>query len=158
MQRVVIGLVFIAMAFGGGYLVGKASVDTAALETRIAQLEEGEAFDLAALDAYKEMGYSFYKDRFKVEKYHPTPKKRYGTVTARHMPLIPYHTCATDWSVLPEGSFVYVDGQIWVAEDYGGHVQGKEVDLCVKTPEEVEAWGTQYMDIWVCIPPKRSER
>ncbi|MCF0134601.1 MAG: hypothetical protein HUJ72_12100 [Blautia sp.] len=42
------------------------------------------------------------------------------------------HTIAVDPSVLPFGSAVYVNGIIYVAEDRGGGVIGKHIDIFVK--------------------------
>lgn len=57
--------------------------------------------------------------------------------------------CATDPEVIPLGTNFYVDGYgVCRAEDIGGGINGKEVDLGFKDASKA-AWGAEYTDIYL---------
>ena len=55
-------------------------------------------------------------------------------------------TIAVDPDVIDIGSKVEIEGQIYVAEDVGSAVQGEIIDIFFDTHEEVEEWGTRYLE------------
>lgn len=66
---------------------------------------------------------------------------------------VPYETCAVDPEVIPLGSTVSVDygGGIirhYRAEDTGGGIEGKRIDVCVSSHEEALVLGTQEATVY----------
>ena len=61
-------------------------------------------------------------------------------------------TAAADWSVLPKGSKVYIEGIGWrEIQDVGGGVDGKHIDVLVKTHKEALSLGTDREGVWLLI-------
>ena len=58
-------------------------------------------------------------------------------------------TIAVDPSIIDIGSKVKIGKHIYVAEDVGGLVRGDHIDIFFDTHEEVEEWGTRYIECWV---------
>lgn len=55
-------------------------------------------------------------------------------------------TIAVDPDVIDIGSKVEIEGQIYVAEDVGSAVQGDHIDIFFDSHDEVEEWGTRYLE------------
>ena len=60
-------------------------------------------------------------------------------------------TVAVDPDVIDLGSKVEIDGETYIAEDTGGAVEGEVIDIFFDTHEEVEEWGTKYLETKVVI-------
>lgn len=60
----------------------------------------------------------------------------------------PSHTIAADTSVLPFGTEVIMDGQIYTVEDTGNGVRGKHIDLYMNDHEAALAWGVQRIELY----------
>ena len=61
-------------------------------------------------------------------------------------------TAAADWSVLPKGSTVYIDGVGFrEIQDVGGSVDGKHIDVLVKEHQEALNLGTKYKGVWILV-------
>lgn len=60
----------------------------------------------------------------------------------------PSHTIAADTSVLPFGTEVIMDGQIYTVEDTGNGVRGKHIDLYMDDHEAALAWGVQRIELY----------
>ena len=61
-------------------------------------------------------------------------------------------TAAADWSVLPKGSKVYIEGIGWrEIQDVGGGVDGKHIDVLVKTHKEALNLGKDHEGVWLLI-------
>ena len=61
-------------------------------------------------------------------------------------------TIAVDSSVIPYGTQVYIEGYGWrVAEDCGGGVNQKHIDILVDTHKQALAMGTQNGGVWVVV-------
>ena len=61
-------------------------------------------------------------------------------------------TIAVDPSVIPYGTQVYVEGYGWrVAEDCGGGVKQKQIDILVDTHKQALAMGTQNGGVWILV-------
>lgn len=74
-------------------------------------------------------------------------------ITATGVPVTPYYTVAVDPEVIPLGSEVlvdYGDGEIhyYRAEDTGGAVRGKHLDLCVTNHTEALTLGVRQATVW----------
>ena len=75
-------------------------------------------------------------------------------ITATGVPVTPYYTVAVDPELIPLGSEVlvdYGDGEIhyYRAEDLGGGVKGKHLDLCVTYHTEALTLGVRQATVWV---------
>ena len=60
-------------------------------------------------------------------------------------------TIAVDPSVIPYGSTVYIDGNIYVAEDCGGAIKGNRIDVYHESHEEAVKFGVQYADVFILM-------
>lgn len=74
-------------------------------------------------------------------------------ITATGVPVTPYYTVAVDPELIPLGSEVlvdYGDGEIhyYRAEDTGGGVRGKHLDLCVTDHTEALTLGVRQATVW----------
>ena len=59
-------------------------------------------------------------------------------------------TVAVDPEVIPLGSWLYIDGVGWrQAQDTGGAIQGRRIDMAVETHGEALEWGVQDKQIWI---------
>jgi 3D (Asp-Asp-Asp) domain-containing protein len=59
------------------------------------------------------------------------------------------YTIAVDPSVIPYGSQVVIDGQVYVAQDCGGAIQGNCIDVYVATHAESERKGVKYTEVYL---------
>ena len=59
------------------------------------------------------------------------------------------HTIAVDPSVIPYGSKVVINGQVYVAEDCGGAIKKNRIDIYVATHAEGEAKGTYDTEVYL---------
>lgn len=60
----------------------------------------------------------------------------YGTSTASGAVATPNRTVAVDPNLIPYGTVLEIDGRTYVAEDCGGAINGKDIDVYVATHEE----------------------
>ena len=58
-------------------------------------------------------------------------------------------TIAVDTSVIPFGTKVVINGQIYVAEDRGGAIKGKRIDMFFYTHKEALKWGRRTMEVYL---------
>lgn len=58
-------------------------------------------------------------------------------------------TIAVDPSVIPLGSEVMFDGEVYIAEDIGGAIKGNVIDLYYGTEQESISYGVQYHAVYV---------
>ena len=58
-------------------------------------------------------------------------------------------TIAVDPEVIPLGSEVMIDGHIYIAEDTGGAIKGKKIDMFVGTEAESISYGVQEHEVFV---------
>ena len=73
----------------------------------------------------------------------------YGNGTATGTIAQPDQTIAVDPEVIPYGSTVYIDGNMYVAEDCGGAIVGNRIDIYHSTHKEAVEFGVQYADVWL---------
>ena len=61
-------------------------------------------------------------------------------------------TIAVDTSVIPYGTNVYIAGRgFYVAQDCGGAIKGKSIDVYFDNHEDTRQLGVKYKDVWVLI-------
>ncbi|MBQ9983232.1 MAG: 3D domain-containing protein [Lachnospiraceae bacterium] len=58
-------------------------------------------------------------------------------------------TIAVDTSVIPFGTKVVINGQVYVAEDRGGAIKGKRIDMFFMTHKEALRWGRRTMEVYL---------
>ena len=59
-------------------------------------------------------------------------------------------TIAADWSVLPEGTKVYVDDLGWrIVQDTGGAVKGNRIDIYFDSEQQAKQFGKQQLEVYV---------
>ena len=58
-------------------------------------------------------------------------------------------TIAVDTNVIPFGTRVVFNGQVYVAEDRGGAIKGKRIDLFFMTHKEALKWGKRTMEVFL---------
>ena len=57
------------------------------------------------------------------------------------------HTIAVDPEIIPYGSEIMIDGQIYVAEDCGGAVKNNVIDIWVEN--QSNSFGVKYTEIYI---------
>lgn len=72
--------------------------------------------------------------------------------TATGTMVTPGRTIAVDPNVIPYGTEVYIEGYGWrTAEDCGGGVKGKHIDMAVDTHNNAMSMGIKYAGVWLLI-------
>lgn len=63
-----------------------------------------------------------------------------------------WKTAAVDPTVIPYGTKMYIEGYGWfVAEDCGGAVNGKHIDIAVDTHSQAIDMGTTIGGVWILV-------
>lgn len=60
-------------------------------------------------------------------------------------------TIAVDPSVIPYGSTVIINGKEYVAEDCGGAIKDKKIDIFFNSHDEALEWGVKYAEVYVKV-------
>ena len=71
----------------------------------------------------------------------------FGDLTSTGVKAQINHTIAVDPTVIPYGSKVMIDGQIYVAEDCGGAVKNNIIDIWVEN--QSNSFGVKYTEIYI---------
>ena len=71
----------------------------------------------------------------------------YGDMTSTGKRAIEGRTIAVDPRVIEYGTEVYIDGKVYVAEDCGGLVKGKHIDIYFDSHDKVDAFGKKYAEV-----------
>lgn len=71
----------------------------------------------------------------------------FGDLTSTGVRAQINHTIAVDPTVIPYGSKVMIDGQIYVAEDCGGAVKNNIIDIWVEN--QSNSFGVKYKEIYI---------
>lgn len=58
-------------------------------------------------------------------------------------------TIAVDPDIIPLGSVVEINGQRYIAEDIGGSIEGKEIDIFMVKHESALQWGVQQHEVYL---------
>lgn len=72
-----------------------------------------------------------------------------GSSTASGTTPTPGRTIAVDPSVIPLGTRVIINGQVYVAEDTGGSVSGKTIDIFVADHSTALSYGVYYAEVYL---------
>ena len=73
-------------------------------------------------------------------------------ITATGTTVTAGRTVAVDPSVIPYGTKIYIEGYGWrVAEDCGGAVNGKHIDIAVDSHEYANAMGSVHKSVWIIV-------
>ena len=110
-------------------------------------LDEADEDDIAvfikqSLDEYR---ISYYC----IEQYPHICNAGSPYLTRNGNPVIPDYTIATDDNVIPLGSFVLIDNKVYLADDTGGNIKGKRLDIAVETHQEAIDNGIEYKEIYL---------
>lgn len=108
------------------------------------------------IDNLKDSKYEFkYLGTYKITYYcdERTDHICGGTgVTASGVPTDVGTTIAVDPKIIPYGTEVYIEGVGHrIAQDCGGAVKDKHIDVLVQTHVEAMRLGTTYKDVWVIV-------
>lgn len=89
--------------------------------------------------------------RFKITAYCPCSKccGKADGITASGTKVKEGRTIAVDPKVIPLGSKVQIDGKTYVAEDVGGAIKGKSIDLYFNSHNDANIWGVKYRDVYI---------
>ena len=60
-------------------------------------------------------------------------------------------TIAVDPNVIPYGTEVLINDNLYVAEDRGGEIDGDEIDIYFKDHEVTDEFGVQYLEVKVRV-------
>ena len=71
-----------------------------------------------------------------------------GTTACGTTPQI-NRTVAVDPEVIPIGSEVMIDDQIYIAEDTGGAIKGNKIDIFMNSESQCNNWGKRTIDIYI---------
>ena len=89
---------------------------------------------------------------FKITAYCPCTKccgKWANGITSTGVTAQANRTIAVDPSIIPYGTRVLIDGNEYVAEDCGGAIKGKRIDIYFDTHQEALQWGVKYKGVIV---------
>nr|WP_315433775.1 3D domain-containing protein [uncultured Stomatobaculum sp.] len=88
---------------------------------------------------------------FKLTAYCPCYEcsKGWGRMTSSGRLAQENHTIATDPSVIPEGTRVVINGTVYVAEDTGGGVVGKHIDIFMESHSATLSFGVQHAEVFL---------
>lgn len=119
--------------------------ETTAEETQKVETEQETSLAPAPTDAPK--GEGVYMT-LKAYAYCPCIKccGKDNGITATGTKATPNRTIAVDKSVIPYGSRVVINGNVYIAEDCGGGIKGNTIDVFHATHEEALQWGIKYVD------------
>ncbi len=76
----------------------------------------------------------------------------WGRSTSTGAVAVSNHTIAVDPSVIPYGTKVMINGIIYTAEDKGGGVRGRHIDIFFDTHSESRIQGVQYAEVFLLEP------
>lgn len=72
----------------------------------------------------------------------------WGTQTSTGATATQGRTIAVDPKVIPYGTVVVINGQEYVAEDCGGSVDGKHIDIYFDSHQDALEFGVQYAEVY----------
>ena len=75
----------------------------------------------------------------------------YGTQTSTGSTCVEGRTIAVDPSVIPYGTTVMFGGNTYTAEDCGGAIKEKRIDLYFSDHQRALNWGRQYHEVFTIV-------
>lgn len=87
---------------------------------------------------------------FKLTAYCPCTKcsDHWGTQTSTGATATQGRTIAVDPNAIPYGTVVVINGHEYIAEDCGGSVDGKHIDIFFNSHNEALEFGVQYVEVY----------
>lgn len=73
----------------------------------------------------------------------------WGRMTSSGKTARPHHTIAVDPNVIAEGTRIRINGETYVAEDVGGGVKGKHIDIFYENHSDALNFGVRYAEVFV---------
>lgn len=116
------------------YTKYKAMYECIAVEKDQLQKEVEELSKWKALGVFRITAYWYGEDE-------------YGDLTTTGVRAQVNHTIAVDPKIIPYGSEIMIDGQIYVAEDCGGAVKNNVIDVWVE--HQSNSFGVKYKEIYI---------
>lgn len=92
--------------------------------------------------------------QFKLTAYCPCSKccgKWAGGITSTGVTAQANHTIAVDPTVIPYGSKVCINGQLYFAEDCGGAIKENHLDIYFDTHQEASDFGVRYAEVYLVV-------
>jgi 3D (Asp-Asp-Asp) domain-containing protein len=74
---------------------------------------------------------------------------KWGTLTSTGAVATANHTVAVDPRVIPYGSKLLINGVIYTAEDKGGGVKGKHIDIFFNSHKEAKNYGVKKLNVYL---------
>lgn len=92
-----------------------------------------------------------YLGRFKITAYCPCSEccGKADGITATGTRVKEGRTIAVDPKVIPLGSKVEINGNVYIAEDVGGAIKGNTIDLFFNSHTEANKWGVKYRNVYL---------
>ncbi|MEG1781554.1 MAG: 3D domain-containing protein, partial [Clostridium sp.] len=59
------------------------------------------------------------------------------------------HTVAVDKRIIPMGSKLLINGVVYTAEDIGGAVKGKHIDIFFDTHDQTRQFGSRTAEVYL---------
>ena len=90
---------------------------------------------------------------FKITAYCPCVKccGKSDGITSTGVTAQANRTIAVDPKVIPYGTTVMIDGKEYIAEDCGGAIKGKRIDVYFDTHQEALQWGVKYKGVQLLV-------
>lgn len=116
-------------------IVDEVTVDIVAEPTTEEQTTENELVSLG---------------NFKLTAYCPCKKcsGQWGTQTSTGATATQGRTIAVDPNAIPYGTVVVINGHEYIAEDCGGSVDGKHIDIFFNSHQEALEFGVQHSEVY----------
>lgn len=133
-------LAFMAVMFFGGFTVGSVAFPKTITETEFIYVAPEQA-----QQPLKSLGI------FTATHYCPCVKccGKTDGITATGTKAAEGRTIAVDPNVIPYGTEVIINGGTYIAEDCGGAVKGKRVDIFCDSHETALMNGVKYVEVFV---------
>lgn len=138
----IIALIAMLIIFMLGYFAGSATPKAEAEPTTeiIEQINnESETLDLKSLGT------------FEISAYCPCAKccDKDDGITATGVKATAGRTIAVDPDVIPYGTELYINGFTYVAEDKGGSIKERKLDIFFNSHLEAKEWGVQEHEVFI---------
>ena len=72
-------------------------------------------------------------------------------IGAAQQVLTPEYSIAVDTNVIPFGTKVYFNGKEYLAQDRGGSIKKKRIDLYFDDHQSALEWGKQYHEVFILV-------
>lgn len=137
-KRCVALVVLTAMAAGGGFIAGKAfGADATEMVKPYAEV--------VTLSNKESLG------EFVITAYCPCEKccgEYADGMTATGTVATEGRTCAVDPEVIPLGTEIEIDGVKYIAEDVGGAIKGRKIDICFNDHRSAVEYGVKLREVF----------